>query len=128
LIRLDDLAYPVGIGQAAGDKFRTVPRSVEFDRAGAEDAVEQGLRHFHRTDTVDIDLRAFLAQQTLFVEYMAVRYYQSGRLVPQMPDQKNNDADANRDQQQGQNEDRKSTRLNSSHVKISYAVFCLKKK
>src|SRR5436309_12312457 len=28
----------------------------------------------------------------------------------------------------GANKDRKSTRLNSSHVKISYAVFCLKKK
>src|SRR5690625_6280006 len=28
----------------------------------------------------------------------------------------------------GQVEDRKSTRLNSSHVAISYAVFCLKKK
>src|SRR5690606_15714181 len=27
-----------------------------------------------------------------------------------------------------QGKDRKSTRLNSSHVKISYAVFCLKKK
>src|SRR5690625_5347011 len=27
-----------------------------------------------------------------------------------------------------QNPDRKSTRLNSSHVAISYAVFCLKKK
>src|SRR5690554_7731112 len=27
-----------------------------------------------------------------------------------------------------QSEDRKSTRLNSSHVRISYAVFCLKKK
>src|SRR5690606_39944506 len=27
-----------------------------------------------------------------------------------------------------QSADRKSTRLNSSHVKISYAVFCLKKK
>src|SRR5690554_7744554 len=26
-----------------------------------------------------------------------------------------------------QNTDRKSTRLNSSHVRISYAVFCLKK-
>src|SRR5438874_7764530 len=26
------------------------------------------------------------------------------------------------------NTDRKSTRLNSSHVEISYAVFCLKKK
>src|SRR5690606_40314875 len=31
-------------------------------------------------------------------------------------------------QQFGKNLDRKSTRLNSSHVKISYAVFCLKKK
>src|SRR5690606_42056632 len=28
----------------------------------------------------------------------------------------------------GHSQDRKSTRLNSSHVKISYAVFCLKKK
>src|SRR6266511_4876541 len=28
----------------------------------------------------------------------------------------------------GLDADRKSTRLNSSHVKISYAVFCLKKK
>src|SRR5207302_8820328 len=28
----------------------------------------------------------------------------------------------------GRPRDRKSTRLNSSHVKISYAVFCLKKK
>src|SRR5436309_8947869 len=27
-----------------------------------------------------------------------------------------------------ESQDRKSTRLNSSHVKISYAVFCLKKK
>src|SRR5690554_7549583 len=28
----------------------------------------------------------------------------------------------------GRRQDRKSTRLNSSHVRISYAVFCLKKK
>src|SRR3989442_8927199 len=28
----------------------------------------------------------------------------------------------------GTRSDRKSTRLNSSHVRISYAVFCLKKK
>src|SRR5436305_8289243 len=28
----------------------------------------------------------------------------------------------------GAGKDRKSTRLNSSHVRISYAVFCLKKK
>src|SRR2546430_13502672 len=30
--------------------------------------------------------------------------------------------------QQGSAQDRKSTRLNSSHSQISYAVFCLKKK
>src|SRR3712207_7061369 len=30
--------------------------------------------------------------------------------------------------QQARPEDRKSTRLNSSHANISYAVFCLKKK
>src|SRR5438874_8350577 len=31
-------------------------------------------------------------------------------------------------QPDGNRRDRKSTRLNSSHVEISYAVFCLKKK
>src|SRR2546430_5059470 len=31
-------------------------------------------------------------------------------------------------EQDEQQEDRKSTRLNSSHSQISYAVFCLKKK
>src|SRR5699024_11938780 len=34
----------------------------------------------------------------------------------------------NDEQGRALNEDRKSTRLNSSHVSISYAVFCLKKK
>src|SRR5436309_4771148 len=33
-----------------------------------------------------------------------------------------------RERRLGGRKDRKSTRLNSSHVKISYAVFCLKKK
>src|SRR5690606_41881362 len=37
-------------------------------------------------------------------------------------------ADVDRRQGRDQRADRKSTRLNSSHVKISYAVFCLKKK
>src|SRR3712207_8672203 len=35
---------------------------------------------------------------------------------------------AERDPDHGQAQDRKSTRLNSSHANISYAVFCLKKK
>src|SRR5258707_11584610 len=33
-----------------------------------------------------------------------------------------------RECQEDQSRDRKSTRLNSSHANISYAVFCLKKK
>src|SRR5690606_39551302 len=36
--------------------------------------------------------------------------------------------DAIKELEAAREKDRKSTRLNSSHVKISYAVFCLKKK
>src|SRR3712207_7740649 len=49
----------------------------------------------------------------------------------QHPDRRD---DRRRDDQPGEHEevdqavDRKSTRLNSSHANISYAVFCLKKK
>src|SRR5690606_40818700 len=47
---------------------------------------------------------------------MVQTYWHIGRLIIE-------------DEQQGEaRADRKSTRLNSSHVKISYAVFCLKKK
>src|SRR5690554_7759727 len=42
-------------------------------------------------------------------------------------DRKNSDGD-NEIQNPMKLADRKSTRLNSSHVRISYAVFCLKKK
>src|SRR5690554_7852697 len=38
------------------------------------------------------------------------------------------DAGSYRAAQEAMRLDRKSTRLNSSHVRISYAVFCLKKK
>src|SRR3712207_7801238 len=37
-------------------------------------------------------------------------------------------AEARQPQRAGGGRDRKSTRLNSSHANISYAVFCLKKK
>src|SRR3712207_7009277 len=36
--------------------------------------------------------------------------------------------DGARERVRGDDQDRKSTRLNSSHANISYAVFCLKKK
>src|SRR5688572_32180066 len=38
------------------------------------------------------------------------------------------DPRAHEESGRGQRRDRKSTRLNSSHSQISYAVFCLKKK
>src|SRR2546430_11628957 len=44
------------------------------------------------------------------------------------PKQNWNDGGAMRNTIELCNQDRKSTRLNSSHSQISYAVFCLKKK
>src|SRR5699024_11771096 len=41
---------------------------------------------------------------------------------------RNNDGDLYISNNEDLRQDRKSTRLNSSHVSISYAVFCLKKK
>src|SRR5688572_31329473 len=44
-------------------------------------------------------------------------------------DEQGREAEAQQDRPEGaQPPDRKSTRLNSSHSQISYAVFCLKKK
>src|SRR5436309_15781137 len=50
-------------------------------------------------------------------DHNSTRDTSSGELRPSRPWQR-----------EGRSSDRKSTRLNSSHVKISYAVFCLKKK
>src|SRR5207249_11307595 len=51
--------------------------------------------------------------------------------LPISVDERQDAAEAGHDRAAGQRGgagDRKSTRLNSSHVSISYAVFCLKKK
>src|SRR2546427_9578079 len=48
-------------------------------------------------------------------------------LPPLLPRMNGNEPDDAVDPR-GSHEDRKSTRLNSSHSQISYAVFCLKKK
>src|SRR5436305_6483351 len=60
------------------------------------------------------------------------------RLLPRVPHSPVSAVDGQRHRDHGEDvpgtaecqdrEDRKSTRLNSSHVRISYAVFCLKKK
>src|SRR5688500_19147885 len=56
------------------------------------------------------------------VEHQAVGF------GPDREDQRQVDAVAAEEAGQGAAPDRKSTRLNSSHLVISYAVFCLKKK
>src|SRR3989442_7511280 len=48
--------------------------------------------------------------------------------VPLFPVEEGHPAPAVEDEEMPHLGDRKSTRLNSSHVRISYAVFCLKKK
>src|SRR5690606_42109731 len=63
------------------------------------------------------DLRIGEVARHLGVRASALRVWEAeGLLVPR------------REPRTGYRLDRKSTRLNSSHVKISYAVFCLKKK
>src|SRR5436309_7552600 len=52
----------------------------------------------------------------------------SGHLVGDHDRTQRIDAGRNHLRDVPKDRDRKSTRLNSSHVKISYAVFCLKKK
>src|SRR5204863_3718699 len=50
------------------------------------------------------------------------------RFIAEGVDHRSYHADAKRQRRRRRWRDRKSTRLNSSHVEISYAVFCLKKK
>src|SRR3984957_19763232 len=66
-----------------------------------------GCRHHLRFDSVDAARRAVPSSSPLRVEGV-IRHPDDGPAW--------------------EYSDRKSTRLNSSHVKISYAVFCLKKK
>src|SRR5256886_12828819 len=51
-----------------------------------------------------------------------------GREQQQQHDSRQGECEIRERQQHGPYRDRKSTRLNSSHSQISYAVFCLKKK
>src|SRR2546422_5421944 len=77
-------------------------------------------------------------RSTLFPYTTLFRSHAGGRTAPgRLDDPPHRDsefhpcADRSRVVQQGRNvggRDRKSTRLNSSHGYISYAVFCLKKK
>src|SRR5258708_30331642 len=82
--------------------IRRPPRSTLFPYTTLFRSLLQGLElHLQRAAQLGVQCAERLVQQ------------QHGRAQDQRP---------------GQRRDRKSTRLNSSHQIISYAVFCLKKK
>src|SRR3989442_7153336 len=84
--------------------------------------------------------RSTLFPYTTLFRSVALAQLQHGFEVPQEPaaiagvaraegvHARRGDCQAGRRGVVGVSLDRKSTRLNSSHVRISYAVFCLKKK
>src|SRR5690606_38432609 len=91
---------------------RSLNDQVARDKAVTESTVVAGVK----------DLRNELAQdQALLVSAEDGKYYLVYR-------QKTDANIQNANTVHAEVKDRKSTRLNSSHVKISYAVFCLKKK
>src|SRR5436305_14880943 len=67
-------------------------------------------------------------RSTLFPYTTLFRSHTHHRDRPGRVRQVHRDALPHADLGQAREQDRKSTRLNSSHVRISYAVFCLKKK
>src|SRR5690606_41193141 len=77
---------------------------------GQQQATEYGIRPLILDDfTFDLDIPQFFRDERIF------RYT-------------HDEFSVGSEEYRLDDEDRKSTRLNSSHVKISYAVFCLKKK
>src|SRR2546421_1426474 len=102
------------------DAVYTLARYLLRNPADAEDAVQEcylrALRHFDtiRGPAIKPWLLAIL-RNVCRAEY-------ARRSVVELYDVKAEAADKSKDA------DRKSTRLNSSHDQISYAVFCLKKK
>src|SRR5699024_12272458 len=90
-----------------------------FDKQGSADEVREEFIYRYYTGREDIPKAVVLdkaaADMEMFAEFLRVQCgHNVQAVVPPRGERKKLD--------------RKSTRLNSSHVSISYAVFCLKKK
>src|SRR3712207_7746474 len=68
------------------------------------------------------------AEEALKLEAQAATMREGRKLLPQEHPRKTDTVNGNDHGPCLNHADRKSTRLNSSHANISYAVFCLKKK
>src|SRR3712207_8568984 len=105
----------VGVFVERTDDRFSVERRLQYDR-------QQRAEQLKRQRTLAVDIGAY-----------AVELAQDlGEAVVEVEDLRSQARDhvarANAAKARGDSKDRKSTRLNSSHANISYAVFCLKKK
>src|SRR5438874_10558048 len=100
--------------------IRRTPRSTLFPYTTLfrSPLVGTGMERRAALDTGDV----LLARAAGTVDYV-----DADRIVIQGKDSKKEEYELQKYMRSNQG-DRKSTRLNSSHVEISYAVFCLKKK
>src|SRR5690606_40166292 len=94
-------------------------------------------RRYHRAShsfptrrSSDLSLRQFNGDLSLRLVLAAFRrtYFQAEARLLTADKQASFGLEVSSSERSQDQSDRKSTRLNSSHVKISYAVFCLKKK
>src|SRR5699024_3202386 len=142
-LAINDIAYEIGV----------VPNLFE-DEAAEKEEIAQILNL--TVDKIDESLNASWVEEDYFVPLKTIaktqeetldkllaipavtsvettgRAYPSGEasahLTGYVGQVTAEDMEKNPDRNLKEDEDRKSTRLNSSHVSISYAVFCLKKK
>src|SRR6266496_5004927 len=115
--------------------LRLAVRAQVWDGPGAADLGQPPCQPMCERDRQRHQLRCFPAcvaeHQALVTRTLAVELVDALSLSPlvgvvhTLRDVRGLSANRDRDATRG---DRKSTRLNSSHVEISYAVFCLKKK
>src|SRR6266571_6364352 len=84
---------------------------------------------FKRTDMIFFDLYFFFFNDTATTEIYTLSLHDALPIsCPASPAPGGSAAGRRRSLRARRPGDRKSTRLNSSHMSISYAVFCLKKK
>src|SRR5438445_12101996 len=95
-----------------------ITRTTTSDRVCASALLSSLLFFFNDTATTEIYTLSLHDALPIFARHVAM-YLCKQRLKCSFPEL---------GRAFGNREDRKSTRLNSSHANISYAVFCLKKK
>src|SRR4051812_30364260 len=103
---------PAAVKAATGNRGNAIPRgaaglALGYQRGATAREIERGNSVIDMPRDLYVPLALFIVGLAIYVSYYAVHYQLRSSAIAG---------------------DRKSTRLNSSHMSISYAVFCLKKK